>query len=222
MATPYFQLRFDTVPSTQDIAREHLEELPVLVVASSQSAGRGRLGTEWVNADRALAASLAFKTSEADRRPFSLIAGVAAARAIDGNVMLKWPNDLIADGCKVGGILVERSSDVVVVGLGVNLYWPDPPEGLAGLHDEDPGEELHAELAGLWGAELMALLEKEEWPIHEYRDLCTTVGSDITWQPDGRGHAKDIALDGGLVVELPDGEMTIIYSGEVHRVVGDE
>lgn len=222
MATPYFQLRFDTVPSTQDIARERLEELPVLVVASGQSAGRGRSGSEWVNADRALAASLAFKAPEGDQRPFSLIAGVAAARAIDGDVVLKWPNDLIVDGLKVGGILVERSGDVVVVGLGLNLYWPDPPEGLAGLYDEDPGEELHAEVAGLWGAELMALLEQEEWPIYEYRDLCVTVGSDITWQPDGQGHAKDIAPDGGLMVEKPDGEKTTIYSGEVHQVVGSK
>ncbi|HEU4894312.1 MAG TPA: biotin--[acetyl-CoA-carboxylase] ligase, partial [Acidimicrobiia bacterium] len=61
MATPYFQLRLERVPSTQDVARERLAELPVLVLASGQSQGRGRSGSSWLTADRALAASLAWR-----------------------------------------------------------------------------------------------------------------------------------------------------------------
>ena len=131
MATPYFQLRQVEVPSTQDVARENLEDLPVVVVAASQSSGRGRLGTEWENAARSLAVSIAFRASPSDQRPFSLMAGVAALRSITVASSLKWPNDVMdVEGAnKVGGILTERSQDEVVVGMGLNLYWPDAPVG---------------------------------------------------------------------------------------------
>ena len=216
MATPYFQLRLDSVPSTQDVAREKLEELPVLVMTEDQTEGRGRAGDEWMAADRALAVSLAFTCYEDDIRPYSLIAGVAAARVAQGT-RLKWPNDVMSDDLKVGGILVERTTDVVVVGLGLNLWWPDPPQGMTGLFSEDPGEDRHIEVAGLWGAEFMQLVDSNGWPVDEYRNLCVTIGMDITWDPDRSGHAVDVAEDGGLVVETAMGSETI-FSGVVSHV----
>ena len=165
MATPYFQIRFDTVASTQDIARERIEKLPILVQAAGQSAGRGRSGSGWDNADRALAASVAIRVSESDRRPFSLMAGVAAVRATDGTV-LKWPNDVMAGSAKVGGILVERSDEVVVVGLGMNLWWREPPDGIGALFGEDPGPDRHAEIGGIWAAEFVRTIDGELSLIH--------------------------------------------------------
>lgn len=217
MATPYFQLRRDTVPSTQDVARENLEDLPVLVMSPIQTKGRGRAGDEWVNADRALAVSVALHSGRADPRPFSLMAGVAAARVAQGTT-LKWPNDVLLGDLKVGGILVERSGDVLVIGLGLNLWWPRPPEGMGALLDEDPGEDHYAEVGGLWGAEMMRLLDADGWPRKEYRRLCATLGKEISWQPDGAGKALDIADDGGLVVETPDGGRETLYSGVVRHV----
>ena len=216
MATPYLQLRRGSVPSTQDVARANLDELPVLVVSARQTEGRGRAGDRWITADRALAASLAFRCDAEDGRPFSLMAGVAATR-ISGGTGLKWPNDLMRDESKVGGILVERDTDVVVVGLGVNLWWSDPPEGMAGLLNQDPGEDHHAELAGLWGAEMMRLIDSPGWPIDEYRSRCHTLGLDVTWEPIGSGHALDIAGDGGLLVETDSGIETV-HSGVVRHV----
>lgn len=217
MATPYFQFRFDTVPSTQDIARERIEDLPVLVQATGQSRGRGRTGTEWVNADRALAASFAVRLTESDRRPFSLMAGVAAVRATDGT-SLKWPNDVMAADLKVGGILVERSGEVVVCGLGLNLWWPGAPAGAGALYEEDPGPERHAEIGGLWGAELMRLIDGDGWPRDEYRSRCVTIGRQIRWDPEGSGRAVDVASDGGLVVETSDGKTQNLYSGRVSHI----
>jgi BirA family biotin operon repressor/biotin-[acetyl-CoA-carboxylase] ligase len=218
MATPYFQFRFDTVPSTQDIARERIDDLPVLVQATGQSEGRGRTGSEWINADRALAASLAIKLPESDQRPFSLMAGVAAVRATDDGASLKWPNDVMVGDLKVGGILVERSGEVVVIGLGLNLWWPDPPTGAGGLYEEDPGPERHAEIGGLWGAELMRLLDAEGWPSSEYKSDCVTLGRQISWEPGGSGRAVDVAPDGGLIVETSDGATATLYSGRVSHV----
>lgn len=215
MATPYFQFRVDRVPSTQDVARGKVEDLPVLILATAQTEGRGRSGAEWLTADRALAASLAFR-HDAGSRPFSLMAGVAAARATKGTA-LKWPNDVLREGKKVGGILVERSGDVTVIGLGLNLWWSSPPDGIDALFADDPGAEAHAEIGGLWGAELAQLLDSEGWPIAAYREVCDTIGREITWEPDGAGKVVNIADDGALIVETAGGTERI-YSGAVRHV----
>jgi BirA family transcriptional regulator, biotin operon repressor / biotin---[acetyl-CoA-carboxylase] ligase len=216
LATPYFQLRLERVPSTQDVARENLEDLPLLVLASSQSRGRGRSGAKWLTADRALAASLAFHHDASEDRPLSLMAGLAAVRATS-NTALKWPNDVMVAEAKVGGILVERSEDTTVIGLGLNLWWADPPEGMGGLLTDDPGEERFGEVGALWGAELMELLDETGWPIDAYREASFTLGRQITWDPDGEGHAIDISSDGALVVETRSG-IEKIYAGAVRHV----
>lgn len=216
MATPYFQVRLNSVASTQDEARDRLGELPIVVMTTDQTEGRGRSRSEWINADRALATSLAFEVQDSDRRPFSLMAGVAAGRVLE-DVRLKWPNDILQDDMKVGGILVERSADVVVAGLGLNLWWETPPPGMGGLLEDDPGPDHYAGLAGLWAAHLMEQIDGDGWPADEYRSLSDTLGRQITWEPDGSGLAVDIAADGGLVVEQ-DGSRTTIYSGAVRHV----
>lgn len=216
MATPYFQLRMKRVPSTQDVARDKLEELPLLVIAAEQTEGRGRSGAEWLTADRALAASLAFHHTDHEERPLSLMAGVAAVRATEGT-SLKWPNDVMSAEAKVGGILVERTGEVTVIGLGLNLWWPSAPEGMGALFDEDPGEEAHAEIGALWGAELMEAIDAAGWPIDDYREVCDTIGRDITWEPDGSGRAVDIAADGALLVETSHG-VESLHSGAVSHV----
>ena len=216
MATPYFQLRRERVPSTQDVARTTIEDLPVLVLATGQTAGRGRSGSEWLTADRALAASLAFHHERDEDRPLSLMAGLAAVRATS-NATLKWPNDVMVGEAKVGGILVERSEDITTVGLGLNLWWPDAPDGMGASHLEDPGPRAHAEIGALWGAELMEMLDDTDWPMEAYRAVCVTLGRDITWEPDGAGRAVDIAPDGALVVETPSGREAI-HSGVVRHV----
>ncbi len=215
MATPYLQLRAEEVASTQDMARSELDHLPVVVAAQRQTAGRGRGGATWLSAPRALAVSLAFHHSVDDLRPFSLMAGVAAARGLK-DVSLKWPNDLMAGAAKVGGILVERA-DETVIGMGVNLWWPDAPEGVVALRATDPGPDLHARIAGLWAAELMRLIDSDDWPIDEYRSLCTTLGKEISWKPGGRGMAVDVTSDGALLVES-SGERRTLTSGAIRHV----
>lgn len=216
MATPYFQQRLDTVPSTQNVARDSLVDLPVLVLARGQTEGRGRTGNEWLNAETALAASFAMHVDVSDRRPFSLMAGVAAVRATD-DTSLKWPNDVLTAELKVGGILVERSGDVIVVGLGLNLWWPDAPSAMGALFDADPGEDRYAEIGGLWGAEFMRIVDGPGWPIDQYRSTCVTLGADVRWEPDNVGVAVDVAEDGGLIVER-DGKTETVYSGEVRHL----
>jgi BirA family biotin operon repressor/biotin-[acetyl-CoA-carboxylase] ligase len=216
MATPYLQLRREEVPSTQDLARAELDRLPVVVIAERQTEGRGRTGSTWMTAPRALAVSVAFHVAEGDRRPFSLMAGVAAVRAMEGT-LLKWPNDLVVDDLKIGGILVERSDAVAVAGIGVNLWWPDSPEGIGAMSETDPGPTAHAEIGALWAAELIHLFDSVGWPQDEYREACVTLGRPITWEPEGAGVAVDISSEGELIVDR-DGVRHVIGSGAIRHV----
>jgi BirA family biotin operon repressor/biotin-[acetyl-CoA-carboxylase] ligase len=169
-----------------------------------------------VNADRALAASLSFHHDTDDRRPHSLVAGLAAVAAAPGTA-LKWPNDVLLGGSKVGGILVERSGDVTTIGLGLNLWWASPPVGSGALHGGDPGPTAHVELGALWGAELMERLGSAGWDRDGYREVCVTLGREISWEPDGSGTATDVTEDGELVVITDHGE-EVIRSGAVRHV----
>ena len=65
----------------------------------------------------------------------------------------------------------------------------------------------------------MSLIDREGWPIGEYRESCVTLGREIQWEPDGEGLAVDIAPDGGLIVVV-GGERMTIRSGEVKHVRG--
>jgi BirA family transcriptional regulator, biotin operon repressor / biotin---[acetyl-CoA-carboxylase] ligase len=216
LATPYFQLRRESVSSTQDVARAEVTDLPVLVIAAAQTEGRGRSGSGWLTADRAVAVSLAFHQAGDEDRPLSLMAGIAAVRATD-DTALKWPNDVMVGESKAGGILVETSGDVTTVGLGLNLWWPDAPEGMTALYQDDPGEWRYAEIGGLWGAELMQQIDGTGWPIDAYREVCVTLGRQVTWEPGGGGVATDIAPDGALIVETLSGREKL-YSGAVRHV----
>lgn len=193
-----------------------LSEVPVVVVAPSQESGRGRTGAEWWNAPRALAVSVAFEIGPDDRRPFSLMAGVAAVRA-SPHLRLKWPNDLLIDDRKGGGILVEVSGGVAVVGTGINLWWPGAPNGAAAIYPLDPGPDRHAEVGALCAAEFLRLVELSGWPRDEYREVCSTLGREISWEPEGSGTAIDVSPDGGLLVDV-EGRLETLYAGRVRHI----
>lgn len=194
------------------------EGVPLLVIASRQTAGRGRGGAEWENAPRAMAASLALKPEWPSGKMglMALIAGIAASRVVGCG--LKWPNDLVK-GSKVGGVLSEASAGMVVIGCGLNLWWPDAPAGYGAIYDQEPGGDLHVALARSWCEETMRLLSAgpESWPHDEYRSRCTTIGRDIVWEPGGEGRAVDVDVEGALVVRTPDGEIRL-RSGEIRHV----
>jgi BirA family transcriptional regulator, biotin operon repressor / biotin---[acetyl-CoA-carboxylase] ligase len=185
-------IRVDAVPSTQDVARQ----LPVgtVVVAEHQTAGRGRLGRRWeAPPGSALLASWVMPVCELA----PLAAGVAAAHACGERVRLKWPNDLLLDGRKLGGILVERTDHKCLVGTGINLHWAPP--GAAMLHadrDELVGR-MAAEMTEWFGATPGAILAA-------WRDRSDTLGRRVRVLLSGEtveGIAEDIGPDGTLIVE---------------------
>jgi BirA family biotin operon repressor/biotin-[acetyl-CoA-carboxylase] ligase len=106
--------------------------MPVLLIADEQTAGRGRRGRRWQSPS---GSGVTFSLARRIRRParelaaLSLVAGVAVTRALRlagvARAELKWPNDLLAGGAKLGGILVETRVSgreaLAVFGIGINL-----------------------------------------------------------------------------------------------------
>ncbi|HYT46813.1 MAG TPA: biotin--[acetyl-CoA-carboxylase] ligase [Burkholderiales bacterium] len=132
IALPGVEVRVvERCASTNSVLLNNADTSPVLLAAEEQTAGRGRRGRRWHSAPGAgvtfsLARSLNRPAREAAGLP--LVAGVAVARALRGlgatRAALKWPNDLVAAGAKLGGILVETRSQGhatrAVIGIGLN------------------------------------------------------------------------------------------------------
>jgi BirA family biotin operon repressor/biotin-[acetyl-CoA-carboxylase] ligase len=179
-----------------------------------QTAGRGRLDRRWdAPAGSNLLVSILFRNVPADSTQLTqriALSACAAVRAIsNAAAALKWPNDLLVDGRKLGGILAQRTSDgCVVVGLGLNVGWA--PEGAACL-------ETTAHPAALL-AELLRAFDELPGDTHElYRRALATLGQPVTVEmPTGSltGTAVDVDRDGRLVV--------LDHCAVTHRVdVGD-
>src|SRR3546814_8652297 len=115
------------------------------LVADRQTAGRGRLGRAWGDGLGNFMGSTVVHLTAGDPSPagLSLVAGVALAKAVatlapNVEARLKWPNDLLIDGVKCTGILLERAGDSIVIGMGVNLV--SAPE----LRSEEHTSELQS------------------------------------------------------------------------------
>ena len=185
-------VRLATVTSTQDLARD----MPIgsVVVADHQTAGRGRLAHRW-EAPPGTALLVSFVL---DPNPLlSLMAGVAAAEACGSGVRLKWPNDLLLGGRKVGGILVEATPAKAICGIGINLTWA--PEGAAQL--DQPRDQLLERLREAidhWTSATPADV------LSRWRELSDTIGKRVRIQLPDRvieGTAGDIDANGNLIVD---------------------
>ena len=185
-------LRLGSVTSTQDVARE----LPIgsVVVADHQTAGRGRLDRRWEAAPGA-ALLVSFVLP---RNPLlSLAAGVAAAEACGPDVRLKWPNDLLLDGRKLGGILVEMTTDRAICGIGVNLT--SAPDGAAQLNQ--PRDVVLTRLEKTIADWTMA---PPDQVLARWRELSATLGRRVrvdVGHKSTEGLAEDLGPNGELIVD---------------------
>jgi len=123
----YKLISLDKIPSTQDyahdlIANGHAVD-KTIVMAVTQTAGRGRYRRTWVSHPGNLYASFIYKISERDPK-LSYAMGVAVAKTLIsfGIVpQIKWPNDVLVNGKKISGILIEYIKNFVVIGIGINV-----------------------------------------------------------------------------------------------------
>ncbi len=131
----YKLISFDKIPSTQDMAHDLIAQNKVtnktVIVAQSQSAGRGRYKRKWVSNNGNLYASFIYKISERDPKLSYAIAVAVAETLIHFDItpQIKWPNDILIDGKKISGILIEYAQSYVIIGIGINVKTcPKLPE----------------------------------------------------------------------------------------------
>ena len=189
-----------------------------LVTAHEQTAGRGRQGRAWsAPAGQALLCSLVVRDPP---RLLPLAAGAAVASVCGAGAQIKWPNDVLVEGRKVAGILVEARPQErwAVVGIGVNVavkLSELPPElrgraGTLGLERDEVEGWLTGLLATL--AKWLAAPEHEVLAFVRERDALR--GRRVRWA-DGSGTGGGIDGQGRLVVLTDEGQIAL-EAGEVH------
>ncbi|MCB1885160.1 MAG: biotin--[acetyl-CoA-carboxylase] ligase [Geminicoccaceae bacterium] len=224
--------------STNDAVRARAlagEPAGLVVRAGRQTAGRGRHGRAWSSPGGNLYASLLLRPDAPPLRAatLSLASGLALAqalRALGTPAVLKWPNDVLARGAKLAGILLEATTspegriDAVVLGLGVNVASaPDLPErpatSLAALGVTTEPEALLVafldRLAALlppWEEAGFAALRRS------WLDHALPLGAAVTLRTGERrleGILRDVDREGRLVLEGPDGHIGRYGAGEL-------
>jgi BirA family biotin operon repressor/biotin-[acetyl-CoA-carboxylase] ligase len=208
-------------------------------LAEYQTAGRGRRGRSWrapLGSGLCLSVAWRFEETPPDLAALTLAVGVVIRRALrrgGADVQLKWPNDLVWDDRKLGGILVELSAEAhggchVVIGVGLNVSMPrhllsevcDWPRGGVDLAEAAGGAAPRRTSLALDAIEALAALlagypatgftpYHREWLAADYLG-----GKTVLFGSGGRGTARGIDADGALRVETAAGVERVI-SGDV-------
>ena len=183
------------------------------ILALQQTGGKGRGDRVWESPPGGLYLSIISPSHSL----LPLIAGISVIQTLvglDNRLRLKWPNDIILDGKKVGGILCEDDDKSAVVGIGINMNnRPSFPEStnLASIgYDMDEYRFLES----FFMVFRENLQKSNQDIISRFRDYDCLLGRDIYW--DGvTGIAKSINSDGSLEV-LSDDKLVNLYSEDVH------
>jgi len=231
-------LYYPDLSSTMDEAGKLGEgdaEEGAVVVAETQTAGRGRQGRNWVSQPGNLLVSVLFRPT-LEALPFiSIIGGVAAARAVRKvtglEPQIKWPNDLLIQGRKVAGILAESAiaGDTVwyaVLGVGMNVSLnTDQTEEIASFATSVnaaagkvvPREDLLRQFLMDLDALYLAL-GQDQSPIEEWQGLLSTTGQrlEATWGNESFiGVAEGTDPMGNLLLRQDDGSLLTLTAGDV-------
>jgi BirA family biotin operon repressor/biotin-[acetyl-CoA-carboxylase] ligase len=248
LLTDYMGRRFVYRPvaeSTMDDARRMLERMRLtpgaVILADSQTAGRGRNGRTWVSPpDVNLYFTFLLFPEPRALRPLAYVTPLAVAAAIEevsaaaGKKVvpeLKWPNDVLVQGLKIAGVLIEvdhlpdRLAAIVGVGINVNLE-PDEFEEISGIAtsikaavgESVPREEILAAFCNHFESLYEEALSGSLRPFEAWRDRLVTIGRNVVTEVDGislAGRAVDVAEDGALIIERADGRRERIEAGDV-------
>lgn len=235
--------RFEETDSTNIQARLLAEagaEEGTLVIAESQTSGKGRRGRSWVSPSGTgiwMSQILKPQIDPAKASQLTLVAALAVAAGIEDACglqgQIKWPNDIVLSGKKICGILTEMSTEqleikYVIVGIGINVNMTDFPEEIS-----ETASSLYLESGKLWDRERIiscilkrmeeyyeCFLETEDLTglKEEYESKLANRGRQVTvLDPKGNysGLCLGITEDGELLVEREDGARVQVMSGEV-------
>jgi BirA family biotin operon repressor/biotin-[acetyl-CoA-carboxylase] ligase len=224
--------RLSEVDSTNEEARRRAEggeAGPLWITAERQTAGRGRRGRAWEMMEGNLAATLLLRPKASPPAQLSFaaalaVAETAAAFAPHAAITVKWPNDVLTEGKKLAGILLEAGPDWLAVGIGINLaHFPDgtefPATSLAALGMAPPAPDaalavLAARFAhwqGVWEQDGFAPL-RAAW-LARAAGLGRPVRARLPHE-ERHGTFEGIDASGALLLQEPGG-VRAISAGEV-------
>ncbi len=233
----YRLVTLDSVGSTNEEAKRVVEcgtDGAVVITAKSQTEGRGRYDRKWISGEGNLYASILLPVDFVieDAAQLSFVTAIAARYTLaknDAPIKLKWPNDLLINGKKCGGILLESyrsgNKDYIIIGIGVNIR--NHPQ-----NTEYPATSLHMEGVGEAGVEniLSALVRNFDnyynlWCREGFAEIrekwlenAVGIGENIkvrTGKDTITGIFEDIDSNGALILRLEDGNIKTITAGDV-------
>ncbi|ABF53009.1 biotin--[acetyl-CoA-carboxylase] ligase [Sphingopyxis alaskensis] len=199
------------------------------LVADRQTAGRGRLGRSWNDGQGNFMGSTVVHLAVGDpsAATLALVAGVALARTVaalapDSGAQLKWPNDLLVDGAKCAGILMERIGDSVVIGIGVNLTsapeLPDRPTATLSSNGAAIDRDHFAGALGIAMIDALRTWRQEGVAsiLRAWLPFAHPVGTPLRVSEQGiDGFFDGLAEDGALRLRREGGETMLIHAGDV-------
>jgi BirA family biotin operon repressor/biotin-[acetyl-CoA-carboxylase] ligase len=233
---------FDACDSTNTVATAAAADGAtegLLVLAGEQTAGRGRQGRSWVApAGSSLLFSLVVRpvTPAATHQLLPLLSGLVLAETVarhlpDAEVALKWPNDLLVNGRKAAGILVEGTGGAAVIGVGVNVDWrgvqrpPELAEATSLAEEGGQGIDGWRVLAGFIGVFSRRYEQWQELPaafLDGYRQRCATLGQVVRIERSHQSHLEGVATDvdpsGALLLRTDEGRTVAVNAGDVHHL----
>ncbi|MFL0801891.1 MAG: bifunctional biotin--[acetyl-CoA-carboxylase] ligase/biotin operon repressor BirA [Agarilytica sp.] len=209
-----------------------------ICLAEMQTAGRGRRGRKWQSPfaqNIYLSLSCCFETGIAAMEGLSLAVGVSVVKAIRDleieGVSLKWPNDILVDESKLGGVLIEIAGDVsgqcqAIIGIGLNVQMSDSVMGSV----EQPWTDLHSLVAQIPKRnEIIGSLLKQLFPVvstyetkgfsayqAEWESLCPHIGREVVLTTPSQ------KIEGTMVGVDASGALRVCVGGEEQTYVGGE
>ncbi|PKL68648.1 MAG: biotin--[acetyl-CoA-carboxylase] ligase [Methanobacteriales archaeon HGW-Methanobacteriales-1] len=233
---------FSEIDSTNNVAKKLAEEGAkegTIIIAETQTRGRGRRGKQWISPAGGVWMSIILRPqippSEAPQ--LTLMTGVAVAETIKKfglDVGIKWPNDILIGSRKVCGILTEANAkfstlDYVVVGIGIdaNVNTENFPSDIQKsatslkkeLNEDIRGPELVQEFLKIF-EDTYNEFKEGSFPeiLGEWRRMSKTIGSYVEVRKQlgkiVRGEAVGITNEGALILELDNGTLRKVISGE--------
>lgn len=227
-------LHYDRIGSTNDEARRLAAEGAAhgtVVHADEQTAGRGRLARSWFSPPGNLYVSILLRLDLPAQRlaELSFVTALAVAEAVEAlvpervGIVVKWPNDVLVDGGKIGGILIEHADGVTVVGIGLNVLHAPATAGYktaslvsaGGLASVDTARDL---LLTAFGRDLAVWQEqgfppiRDAWLAHSF-----PFGTALKVTVQGQtveGTFAGMDRDGALLLDTAEGRRRIV-TGDV-------
>lgn len=236
---------YDRVGSTNELAMSLATKddlwANTVIIADSQEKGKGRLGRAWISPPGKnihMSLLLRPRLDTRDATMLTLLAAVSCAHAVMKSsglpVSIKWPNDIVLSGKKLGGILTEIHADIdkvsfAVVGIGINVNmegkdFTDEIRSIATSIKEESGKyfsrnELIIEILMQFGRFYNILIKQgKRFLLDEWKTLSSTIGKNVkvvTGDETIIGLAKDIDDNGMLILKLRSGLLRQISAGDV-------